>query len=439
MALAIGGVVVAVRCSTDGLDQYSSAWDAGPADTGGDACTPSCPPGTCGSDGCGHTCSCADAGCVNGTCFPCSDPWRTSGLSNHGSYDAVRNYIYTSISVDAGPDGGVAFATLNACTGDIVASRTPAPSEAGINPIPTILELVAYGDFRYTRGDCAPGANPESTCVYRYNAATNTADTRGVIATDASSDEVWNITVAGSGKVFASGTSGVAKLPRIIPLAPDGSNCGGAAFDAGVRGGAIGANGDDVYQVVYTGATAQLRLVHFKASTCTTTAPCTCAPDVVYPPLTLPIANANGAPGTYSLLVAGTTIYVVGLEFLTSTPNANGFVAAFDTLQNSWTPVYVYAPSNNAATDALLQAAITPDGKLLYVVGAKAAFTNNSTGVLLRFDLPFPTSSAPTPNGEIVVAGFKTLWDVTVTDTAVFVAGDDATVAKCLPDLSCKP
>jgi hypothetical protein len=373
---------------------------------------------------------------VDAKCYACTATWRTANVSHALSFDQKRNYVYTTMAVD----GGAAFATLNACTGDVIAARTPAKSKVGIDPLPSINELVPLGAHLFTRGDCAPGAMPQSTCVYRYDAVSNTVDMRGQIPTSPDAgDEVWSITALTSGKLFASGKYGATGMARIVPLAADLSNCGGATVAQGKRGGAIGSSGDDVYQVLYTGTPGQVRLAHFVGASCATAGPCGCAPADVSPTLTLPIASPNPEPSTYFLLIQSGIVYVVGFQSVQSGAVAGaGFIAAFDTKANQWTPAYVYSPSNYGKLDGLIKAAITPDGKLLYVVGAKAALDPASTGVLLRFDLPFSVTQAPTPNGEITVPGMKVVWDVTVTADAVYVGGDDAQVGKCSLALACK-
>jgi hypothetical protein len=133
-------------------------------------------------------------------------------------------------------------------------------------------------------------------------------------------------------------------------------------------------------------------------------------------------------------------VYVFGVQRLTTGALTGvGFVAAFDVKANAWLPPYLYTPNASAKLDALLAGGATPDGKLLYVVGTKAAFEPAATGVLLRFDLPFAAGKAPAPNGEISVTGMNIVWDVKVTQDAVFLAGEDSQVAKCTLALACKP
>jgi len=438
-------VAMAVACTLGGLDADSAGWgqrDGAAAEASGDGCVAKCAPGVCGDDGCGGTCGCGTGeGCVDAKCFPCAATWHTSNLSNALSFDAKRNYIYTSTPVD----GGAAFATVNACTGQVITARTPAKSTAGIDPIPSTNELVQFGEHLYTRSYCSYALD-SGTCVFRYDAVTNTVDTRGPIAMTDPNDELWNLTVTSSGKVFGSGKYAAQGVARIVPMTPDLVNCGGTQVSAGTRGGAIGASGDDVYQVLYTGTAGQLRLAHFVGSSCATTNPCTCAPADVSPTLTLPIANPTPEPGTYFLQVQDGVVYVVGVQSITTgSLMGAGFVAAFDTKANKWTPAYVYTPSAYAKLDGLLRSSVTPDGKLLYVVGAKAAFSPGSTGVLLRFDLPFPSGQAPVPNGEISVAGLTIVWDVKVASDAVYVAGAETTtpgvgpqgISKCSLALAC--
>jgi hypothetical protein len=422
--------------STDDSDAAatdSAGPDGGPA---ADACARTCTPGTCGDDGCGGTCACgAGEGCVDAKCFPCTGTWRTGNLAHKLAIDAKRNYVFTSLNVD----GGAAFATLNACTGDVIAARTPAKSNILYDPVPQINELVSIGDRIYTRGACGPGA-PSAVCFYRYDTVSNTVDAVGQLELGDAGDDVWGLSGVTSGKLFASGSYGPQKTARIIPMTADLASCGGAAVPAGTRGGTIGTNGDDVYQAAYTSTADQLLLVHYIGASCATASPCGCAPADVSPTLTLPIANPTPNPSTYSLLVRDGMVYVFGVQRLTmGALNGVGFVAAFDVKANAWLPPYLYTPNAGAKLDALLQAGATPDGKLLYVVGTKAAFEPAATGVLLRFDLPFAAGKAPTPNGEISVPGMTVVWDVNVTADAVFLAGEDNQIAKCTLALACKP
>ncbi len=402
------------------------------------SCVPSCKTGSCGSDGCGGTCACTTGnGCVQGACFPCTESWKTKNVFGFAlAYDAKRNFVVASAPVD----GGAALTTLNACTGGPVEGRPLAPSTAGIDPVPDFHELVVGGDFLYSRGGCTVGSTPPDMCVYRYDVAKNVVDARGSIAVTNVQDEIWNLAATASGKVFASGTFGGPKVARVAALEPGGANCGGAPVDAGAAGYAIGASGDDVYQMIATGVPGQLVLAHFVASACATGgSPCACAPSSITPPLMLPTPAATSNPKTFSLLVRGKLVYVVGL-YPIAAGGAAGFVVAFDLAQNVWSPPFVYAPSGGAKTDGLVYATITPDEKLLYVVGAKDAFTPTSTGVLLRFDLPLSFAATPKANGEIEVPGAQVVWQAAVTADAVFVAADSsagAFVARCTTSLSC--
>jgi hypothetical protein len=423
------------------IEGDSSAVDAGPDAPSGEACAPKCDPNACGDDGCGGTCSSCTAGaeCVSGKCFPCTDAWRADNVFGFAlAYDAKKNFVFATVPVD----GGAAVATLNACTGAMAESRALAPSTAGIDPVPDFHELVRSGDFLYSRGSCSYDASPPDMCVYRYNVATNVVDARGSIAVTNPLDQIWNVTATASGRVFASGTFGGVNQPRIAALEPNGTNCGGAAVDAGSAAYAIGASGDDVYQVINTGAPGQLVLAHFVGSTCATSGgSCACAPQSISPALTLPDARSAGsAPRTFSLLVRGNIVYVVG-AYTVSAGGEAGFVVAFDVAQKRWSPPSIYSASGGTKTDGLLYATITPDEKLLYVVGAKDAFGPGATGVLLRFDLPFSFDVAPKSNGEIEVAGASIVWQVAVSASSVFLAavgpGGSSFVEKCTTSLAC--
>jgi hypothetical protein len=261
---------------------------------------------------------------------------------------------------------------------------------------------------------------------------------RGQIPVSDAGDEVWGLTAVASGELFASGTYGAQNVARIIPVASNLTTCGGAAVVGATHGGAIGASGDDVYQVLYTATAGQLRLAHYVGSTCQSSAPCGCSPADISPTLDLNIPNPNPQPSTYFITVRDGIVYVTGFQSTISAGiTGAGFVTAYDTAAKKWTPAYVYAPSAYGKLDGFVRAGITPDGKLLYVVGAKAADDPASAGVLLRFDLPFSSSTAPIPNGEISVPGMTVVWDVTVTADAVYVAGDVGQVGKCSLALSC--
>lgn len=423
--LAVAGAVAAAMACTSFLDlrPLEVIGDDASAPEAGDAGTP---------------CACrAGSACVEGVCQPCTATWKATGVTGVAlAHDAKRNMVFAAAPVG----GGESIVTLNACTGERIPTRPPATSKVGIDPVPALHELVSSGDVLYSRASCTIGASPADTCIYRYDIPTNSFDARGSIAVTHPQDVVWNLAVTGSGRVFASGTFGGVYVPRIAALERDGTNCGGQAVDAGSAAYAVGASGDDVHQVIDTGVAGQIVLARYSGPACKTSgSPCSCAPVSLSPPLTLPAPAAPSEPRTYSLLVRGNLVYVVGV-YPVAAGGVSGFVVAYDVGATKWSPVFVYAPSGAGKTDGLLYATITPDEKLLYVVGAKDAFTAGSTGVVLRFDLPLPFDTTPKVNGEITVPGASIVWQVAVPSDAVFVAAVAASgsfVAKCTSGLSC--
>ncbi len=77
-------------------------------------CTPSCPANTCGSDGCGGTCSCsAGYTCVNGVCTQATTPSCTS-FENCTSGQICTNGACTALTCDRGSSPAIATAASTA-------------------------------------------------------------------------------------------------------------------------------------------------------------------------------------------------------------------------------------------------------------------------------------------------------------------------------------
>jgi hypothetical protein len=69
-------------------------------------CIPECAGGTCGDDGCGGQCACADsAWCQAGTCIPCDPPCPTGERCVHGT--CTCNPFANTCPVDATPPPGM--------------------------------------------------------------------------------------------------------------------------------------------------------------------------------------------------------------------------------------------------------------------------------------------------------------------------------------------
>ena len=107
-----------------------------------DACVPNCPANSCGTDGCGGTCSCpsSDYNCTNNQCI--AIPTCPAGTLNNYAYPAMK---YGEIAVaKKNPcyrtDGGYYEATANCSNSGVVTITNP------------ITQLECYTGYRYTSG-----------------------------------------------------------------------------------------------------------------------------------------------------------------------------------------------------------------------------------------------------------------------------------------------
>ncbi|HEX7600260.1 MAG TPA: hypothetical protein VF316_01600, partial [Polyangiaceae bacterium] len=249
------------------------------------------------------------------------------------------------------------------------------------------------------------------------------------------------MTSGGNGMTFGSGATDPQASPWIVPVTLDGQNCGGAivsfpGLSPGSRGRGIAARGNDVWQVLQTDVGQPdegVRLAHYDATKCATTAPCTCAPIDVTPPGTFVFDNVqykqlNGI--SFHAYLFGDVVYLPGGAANPGTPGDDvAYVLAYDTKQKQWLAPYTYQYG------PLLEAIIglATDGQNLYGTGARGTtLTGNlrdGEALVHTIPLPFPTVG-PVPGTVMPIPSLRVGWTIDVDGETLFASGWGGTSDK---------
>jgi hypothetical protein len=419
LAAFVAIAALAARCTFDGLDQYASGpGDAGDAGEEGDAVvdvSPSCA-------------ACTDAqACVQGKCETCTPTWSvlfpSTGVNAH-DYEPATSTLYVSGAKQVGDAGATGyFAFVDTCTGTLErALDPPAIGDAGLGYLGSITRA---GSTLYV--GTAPPQPPNAGGFTRFDLGGQAFQSQVDVpqfSGAAHTDEIWQMVAAGadlwmSGTTMTEGSSAAA-----VVVKSNGSGPGCATPISGYTGNfgrAIAATPTDAWMAI---AGTSIRVLHFASSSCSATAPCSCAPTWVSQPLTL--TNDANTMGAHRSLLIGSTLYVAGWAIKQgSTTDWEGYVAQLDLASHAWGPTYTFDPTS--AIDAIVN--LATDGLRLYASaeqgwdGTSANYASASSKVI---ELPIPLVANPTPT-VVDVPGLRVGWSIDVDATGMVLSGISAT------------
>ena len=359
----------------------------------------------------------------------CLDTWRTdlAGLTVEELAVADDGTVFVVGNDDA---SGARLVSLDACTGE-----SAAPIDVGmINADHThVSDLVIDGGSIYVSGTVETATDPGNGYIALVEGDPLTVTESAGLFGTAERDELWDIAVNTTGRVWQTGVTRVDIMMHSVwsvRTVPPNSACGFGWGGVGSGNGRAVVITDDGVAVLATDANDQIVMLTYPDDDCD----CACQPDTV----SAPVAVGSNTTSIGSAVVVVDQIYVAA--WATDAGDPDNIYAALVWLDADGNFVDAYIDDATAADDGYLQ--IATDGDRVYVGGLDGWTGGSFANASARLDaLPVPLPLGATPDWSGAPDDLDYIPGLAVDGTALYVAGNsdgEGVIVRCDKDTGCE-